>query len=191
MQVCNLTSSANYFHALRRQVRRNFRKPLVIMTPKSLLRSPEVASNLAEMGPDTYFRRVIEETDRLVEDDKVRRVVLCSGKVYFDLLHARRERKIDDIALVRVEQLYPFPAKTLAQDVGRYRNAEFVWCQEEPQNMGAWSFVDRRIELVLQGLGGKAQRSRYVGRAEAAATATGLLKRHNAEQARLVDEALA
>jgi 2-oxoglutarate dehydrogenase E1 component len=191
MQVCNLTTAANYFHALRRQVRRNFRKPLVITTPKSLLRSPEVTSKLAEMGPGTYFRRVIEETDRLVEDEKVRRVVLCSGKVYFDLLHARRERKIADVALVRLEQLYPFPFNTLAQDVGRYRNAEFVWCQEEPQNMGAWSFVDRRIEQVLQGLGGKAQRPRYVGRAEAAATATGLLKRHNAEQARLVDEALA
>jgi 2-oxoglutarate dehydrogenase E1 component len=190
MQVCNLTTAANYFHALRRQVRRNFRKPLVIMTPKSLLRSPEVASRLDEMGPGTSFHRVIEEIDTLVHDAAVKRVVMCSGKVYYDLLHARRERKIDDVAIIRLEQLYPFPAVTLSQVVGRYKNAEFVWCQEEPANMGAWSFVDPRIEQVLSGLDIKANRARYVGRPEAASTATGLLKRHNAEQAKLVAAAL-
>jgi len=190
LQVCNLTTAANYFHALRRQVRRNFRKPLVVMTPKSLLRSHEAASTLAEMGPGTYFRRTIDETDPLAEDAKVRRVVLCAGKVYYDLRHARRERKMDDVAIVRIEQLHPFPAKALAESVGRYKNADFVWCQEEPRNMGAWSFVDGRIEQVLMELGGKAKRARYVGRPEAAATATGLLKRHNSEQAKLVDEAL-
>ncbi len=190
LQVCNLTTAANYFHALRRQVRRDFRKPLVIMTPKSLLRHPEVASTLAEMGPGTFFRRTIDEVDPLVADDKVKRVVLCTGKVYYDLRQARRERKIRDIAIVRIEQLYPFPAKALADSIGRYKNADVIWCQEEPQNMGAWSFLDRRIEQVLVELGGKAKRPRYVGRPEAAATATGLLKRHNAEQAKLVDEAL-
>ncbi len=190
LQICNLTSAANYFHALRRQVRRDFRKPLVIMTPKSLLRSPEVASSLAEMGPGTSFHRLIGEVDKL-DDAKIRRVLLCSGKVYFDLLHARRARKIDDIAILRIEQLYPFPAKTFAEQALRYKNAEFVWVQEEPENMGAWSFVDRRLEQALGALDLKAKRARYVGRVEAAATATGLAKRHAVEQARLVDEALA
>ena len=190
LQVCNLTTPANYFHALRRQVRRDFRKPLVVMTPKSLLRHPEVTSGLAEMGPGTFFRRTIDEVDPLVGDDKVKRVVLCSGKVYYDLRQARRERKIHDVAIIRVEQLHPFPAKALAESIGRYKYADVVWCQEEPQNMGAWTFMDRRIEQVLVELGGKAKRPRYVGRPEAAATATGLLKRHTAEQAKLVDEAL-
>jgi 2-oxoglutarate dehydrogenase E1 component len=190
LQVCNLTTAANYFHALRRQVRRDFRKPLVIMTPKSLLRSPEAAAKVAELGPGTFFRRTIDETDALVDDLKVSRVVLCSGKVYYDLRHARRERKIRDVAIVRIEQLHPFPAKALADSIGRYKHADIVWCQEEPQNMGGWNFVDRRIEQVLIGLDGKAKRARYVGRPEAASTATGLLKRHNAEQAKLVDEAL-
>jgi 2-oxoglutarate dehydrogenase E1 component len=190
LQVCNLTTAANYFHALRLQMRRDFRKPLVIMTPKSLLRSHEAGSKLAEMGPGTYFRRTIDETDQLLPDDKVKRVVLCSGKVYYDLRAARRERKIRDVAIVRVEQMHPFPAKAVADSIGKYRFADVVWCQEEPQNMGAWSFVAPRIEQVLIGLDGKAKRSRYVGRPEAAATATGLLKRHNAEQAKLVDEAV-
>jgi 2-oxoglutarate dehydrogenase E1 component len=189
IQVCNLTSSANYFHALRRQVHRNFRKPLVIMTPKSMLRAREFMSNLDEMGPGTAFHRVLGEVDTLVSDDKVRRVVMCSGKVYFDLLKERRERKIDDIALIRIEQLHPFPFNALSKLIGRYDNADFVWCQEEPQNAGAWNFVDRRIEQVLIGLPTKIKRPIYIGRPEAAATATGLLKRHVKEQAKLVDAA--
>ncbi|MGH6990390.1 MAG: 2-oxoglutarate dehydrogenase E1 component [Stellaceae bacterium] len=189
-QICNLTTAANYFHALRRQVHRNFRKPLIIMTPKSLLRSSEVASRLDEMGPGTSFHRVICETDEIAPDDKIRRVVLCSGKVYFDLRHQRRERKIDDVAILRVEQLYPFPVKSLAAGLTRYKNAEIVWCQEEPQNMGAWNFVDRRIEALAARLDIKATRPLYAGRPEMAATATGLLRRHNAEQARLVEHAL-
>jgi len=189
-QVCNLTTAANYFHALRRQVHRNFRKPLVIATPKSLLRSPEVASRLDAMGPGTSFHRVIAEIDTLAADDKVRRVVLCSGKVYFDLLHARRERKLEDVAILRVEQLYPFPVKTLGAALARYRQAELIWCQEEPQNMGAWNFIDRRIEAVAARLDIKGKRPLYAGRPEMAATATGLLRRHNAEQARLVEQAL-
>src|ERR1700689_1371905 len=119
IQVCNLTTAANYFHALRRQVRRNFRKPLMVMTPKSLLRSPDMASRLDDMGPGTNFHRLIEETDPLVADAKVRRVVLCSGKVYFDLRNARRERKLDDVAIVRLEQLYPFPERSLASILAR------------------------------------------------------------------------
>ena len=191
MQVCNITRAANYFHALRRQIRRKFRKPLVVVTPKSLLRAREVASPLADFGPGTNFHRVIGETEPIAPDDKVRRVVLASGKVYFDLLKARAERGDDTVALVRVEQLYPFPRRSLAEVVRRYREAEIVWCQEEPENMGAWFFVDRRIEQVLAGLDIAARRPRFVGRAEAASPATGLFKRHAQEQAQLVNAALA
>jgi 2-oxoglutarate dehydrogenase E1 component len=191
MQVCNLTTAANYFHALRRQIRRQFRKPLVVVTPKSLLRAKEVMSPLADMGPGTTFHRVIGESEAIAPDDKVRRVVLASGKVYFDLAKARAEKGDDGVALVRVEQLYPFPFTSLAKVLQRYRNAEVVWCQEEPQNMGAWNFVDRRIERVLAGLDVAAKRPRFVGRAEAASPATGLFKRHTQEQAQLVGDALA
>ncbi len=191
IQVCNLTSAANYFHALRRQVRRNFRKPLIVFTPKSLLRAKEVMSRFDEMGPGGGFRRVITETGPIGADDAVRRVVLCSGKVYFDLAKARAESGDERVALVRVEQLYPFPAEPLAKALARWRHAEIVWCQEEPQNMGAWNFVDRRIEAVLSGLDVAAKRPRFVGRAEAASPATGLFKRHVEQQARLVAAALA
>jgi 2-oxoglutarate dehydrogenase E1 component len=191
MQVCNLTTAANYFHALRRQIHRSFRKPLVIVTPKSMLRATEVASRLDEMGPGTTFHRVIDDPTALAAADRIRRVVLCSGKVYFDLVKARAEQNDDTVALVRVEQLYPFPLNTLGKVLQPYRNAEIVWCQEEPQNMGAWNFVDRRIEQVLVGLDIAAKRPRFAGRAEAASPATGLHKRHVAEQAQLVADALA
>jgi 2-oxoglutarate dehydrogenase E1 component len=191
MQICNITSAANYFHALRRQIRRKFRKPLVVFTPKSLLRAKEVMSRLDEMGPGTTFHRIIDESEKIAPDDQVRRVVLSSGKVYFDLGKARAEKGDDKVALVRVEQLYPFPFVTLAKVLRRYRNAEVVWCQEEPQNMGAWNFVDRRIEQVLSGLDIAARRPRFVGRAEAASPASGLFKRHQQEQAHLVANALA
>jgi 2-oxoglutarate dehydrogenase E1 component len=191
IQVCNLTSSANYFHALRRQMHRNFRKPLVIFTPKSLLRAREVMSRLNDMGSGSSFHRVVAETETVAADDKVHRVVLCSGKVYFDLVKARAERGDDRIALVRVEQLYPFPFNALSKVFQRYRNAEIVWCQEEPQNMGAWNFVDRRIEQVLAGLDIAAKRPRFAGRAEAASPATGLFKRHVEEQTALLADALA
>lgn len=190
MQVAYCSTPANYFHVLRRQVRRNFRKPLVLMTPKSLLRHKLCVSTLADMGPNTNFHRVLGETDSLVADDKIKRVVLCSGKVYYDLYQARAERDIRDVALVRVEQLYPFPVSSLTAQLGRYPNAQVVWCQEEPQNMGAWGFMDRRIETVLSNLKVTAKRPNYAGRPESASPATGLLRRHNREQAQLVDEAL-
>jgi 2-oxoglutarate dehydrogenase E1 component len=189
-QVVYCTTPANYFHVLRRQVRRNFRKPLVIMTPKSLLRHKLAVSKLADMGPGTTFHRVIGETVDLVADEKIRRVVLCTGKVYYDLYQTREERGIKDVALLRVEQLYPFPANSLTMELGRYPNADVVWCQEEPKNMGAWQFVDRRIEGVLSGLKVTARRPSYAGRPDSASPATGLLRRHNREQAQLVDEAL-
>ena len=190
IQVCNLTSAANYFHALRRQIRRNFRKPLIVFTPKSLLRVKEVMSRLDEMGPGSSFHRILAEGDVIAPYDRVRRVVLCSGKVYFDLKKARAAMGDDRVALIRLEQLYPFPANTLAKILQPYRNAEIVWCQEEPRNMGAWNFVDRRIEQVLAGLDIGAKRPRFAGRAEAASPATGLYKRHVEEQARLANDAL-
>ncbi|MFT5538549.1 MAG: 2-oxoglutarate dehydrogenase E1 component [Alphaproteobacteria bacterium] len=190
MQVVNCTTPANYFHVLRRQVRRNFRKPLIIMTPKSLLRHKLCVSELAEMGPGTTFHRVLPETEGLVADDKVKHVVLCSGKVYYDLLAERTERGIKDVAIVRLEQLYPFPIRSLTEELSRYRNADVVWCQEEPWNMGAWTYIDRRLEVLLCELDMHAKRPIYAGRLEAASTATGLLRRHNEQQAKLLDDAL-
>jgi 2-oxoglutarate dehydrogenase E1 component len=186
-QVVVPTTPANYFHALRRQVRRSFRKPLVVMTPKSLLRHKECVSTLADFGPGTSFKRILAETDPLTDDIKVRRVILCSGKVYFDLVAERRKRKIDDIAILRIEQLYPFPFSRLGVRLSQYPNAEVVWCQEEPENMGAWYFVDRRIERALSGTNA---RPIYIGRPEAASPATGSARTHVKEQADLVDRAL-
>ncbi|MBV9735207.1 MAG: 2-oxoglutarate dehydrogenase E1 component, partial [Acidisphaera sp.] len=190
LTVANLTTPANYFHALRRQVRRNFRKPLVIMTPKSLLRHKLAVSQLSEMT-EGGFRSVIPEIDAIEAAGQVKRVVLCSGKVYYDLLAERREKGVKDVALVRVEQLYPFPVNSLPQTLAPYRNAEVIWCQEEPANMGAWSFVDRRIEAVLSGLDIRAKRPAYVGRVDAASPATGLARTHAAEQTALIQSALA
>ena len=189
-QVCNLTTPANYFHALRRQVRRNYRKPLIIMTPKSLLRHKLCVSDLASFGPGSRFIRVLAETATLAPDEKIRRVVLCSGKVYYDLFEERAKRGLDDVAILRVEQLYPWPKDSLIKLIGRYPNAEVVWCQEEPANMGPWTFVDRRLEFVLEELAHKFPKAYYVGRKAAASPATGLHKNHVNEQALLVEQAL-
>jgi 2-oxoglutarate dehydrogenase E1 component len=189
-QVIMPTTPANYFHALRRQMRRSFRKPLVVMTPKSLLRHKECVSTLADFGPGTSFRRILAETEQLADAAKIRRVILCSGKVYFDLSAERRKRKIDNVVILRVEQLYPFPFSSLGVELARYPGAEVVWCQEEPENMGAWSFVDRRIERALSGLNMKATRAVYIGRPEAASPATGSARTHVKEQADLVERAL-
>jgi 2-oxoglutarate dehydrogenase E1 component len=187
-QVMNVTTPANYFHALRRQLRRKFRKPLVMMTPKSLLRHKLCVSKLEDFGPNTAFKPVIGDD---VGAKSTKRVVLCSGKVYYDLWQAREDKKVKDVALVRLEQLYPFPAEELQAELAKYPAAtEVVWCQEEPQNMGSWHYADRKIEAVLEAVGGKAKRPLYKGRPEAASPATGSLKRHNAEQAMLVDQAL-
>jgi 2-oxoglutarate dehydrogenase E1 component len=189
MQVCNITTPANYFHALRRQLKRNYRKPLIVMTPKSLLRHKLAVSTLDEFSPETSFRHVIPEIDPIAEDEAVKRIVFCTGKVYYDLLAARREEKIDTVALVRIEQLYPFPRVSLPKIIARYPNAEVVWCQEEPQNMGAWTWIDRRLEEAAAAAGRRV-RPRYIGRREAASPATGFYKVHNAEQAALIEEAL-
>ncbi len=191
-QICNCTTPANYFHALRRQMVRDFRKPLVIMTPKSLLRHKLAVSKVEDFTEGSTFHRVLWDDDResLVKADKIKRVVLCTGKVYYDLLAERRERGIDDITLIRVEQLYPFPHEALVEELKAFKNAEFVWCQEEPENQGYWTFVDRRIEAVLKELKMKNDRPFYIGREAAAAPATGLAGRHKAQQEKLIDEAL-
>ncbi len=198
-QVANCTTPANYFHILRRQVRREFRKPLILMTPKSLLRHKRVVSRLDEMATGTTFHRVLWDDAQskpgqpivLKPDAEIRRVVLCSGKVYYDLYEGREAAGIDDVYLMRVEQLYPVPARALIAELGRFTNAEVVWAQEEPRNMGAWSFIEGALEWVLGHLWVKSKRPRYIGRASSAATATGLASRHAAEQKSIVEQALA
>ncbi|WP_439598430.1 2-oxoglutarate dehydrogenase E1 component [Falsiroseomonas sp.] len=190
MRVGNLTTPANYFHALRRQLKANYRKPLVLMTPKSLLRHKLAVSPLADFGPGSSFQYIIPEIDTLVAPDQIKRVVLCTGKVYYDLLAERREKGVKDVAILRVEQLYPFAKTTLAKLLSPYRNADVVWCQEEPENMGAWTYIDRKIEGVLNSIEIKAKRPSYVGRIEAASPATGLAKVHQQQQETLVREAL-
>ncbi len=198
-QVANCTTPANYFHILRRQMHRKFRKPLILMTPKSLLRHKRVVSRLDEMGTGTSFHRVLwddaqhrsEQKITLKPDAQIRRVVLSSGKIYYDLYEGREAAGIDDVYLMRVEQLYPFPARALMQELGRFPNAEVVWAQEEPKNMGAWSFIEPNLEWVLERAGGKSKRASYVGRASSAATATGLASKHAQEQKAIVEQALA
>ena len=189
MQVVNCSTPANYFHVLRRQLKRDFRKPLVVMTPKSLLRHKRCVSTLDDMLDGKTFHRVIEEHDRKIAA-KAERFVICSGKVYYDLLEEREKRGIDNIALIRLEQIYPFPHRTLKRVLGERPDAEVVWCQEEPKNMGSWFFVDRRLEAVMEDVGGKHRRPRYIGRPEAASPATGSMSRHVQEQNALVSEAL-
>jgi 2-oxoglutarate dehydrogenase E1 component len=186
MYVCNLTTPANYFHALRRQLHRNFRKPLVVFEPKSLLRHKLAVSPLEDMAEGTRFQYIIPEIDELLPPDQVRRVAICSGKVYYDLLAERRAKDIKDVALIRLEQIYPFPENSLGQALTRYLNADVVWCQEEPENMGSWNFVDRRIEKVLSRLDMRVRRPIYIGREAAASPATGLARTHMAQQSRLV-----
>jgi len=198
MQIAYCTTPANYFHILRRQLRREIRKPLILMTPKSLLRHKRAVSRLEEMGPDTSFHRLLwddaqllsDEKIKLVPDKKIRRVVLCTGKVYFDLYEEREKRGIDDVYLLRVEQLYPFPTKALVQELSRFKTAEMVWCQEEPRNMGAWFFVDVFLQWVLNQIGATHRRLRYAGRPASAATATGVMSKHQAQLRSLLDDAL-
>ncbi|QDZ01684.1 2-oxoglutarate dehydrogenase E1 component [Nitratireductor mangrovi] len=198
MQVANVTTPANYFHILRRQLKRDFRKPLILMTPKSLLRHKRAVSTMAEMAGESTFHRLLwddaqllaDQPIKLVKDSKIRRVVMCSGKVYYDLYEDREKRGIDDVYLLRVEQLYPFPAKALINELSRFRNAEMVWCQEEPKNMGAWSFIDPYLEWVLAHIDAKHQRVRYTGRPAAASPATGLMSKHLAQLEAFLEDAL-
>ncbi|NLS06901.1 2-oxoglutarate dehydrogenase E1 component [Rhizobium sp. P32RR-XVIII] len=198
-QVANCSTPANYFHILRRQLTRDFRKPLILMTPKSLLRHKLCKSDLADLSADGKFQRILRdnsETDgensiKLAQDSKIRQVLLCSGKVYYDFEEERTKRGFDDVYLLRVEQLYPFPAKALAAELARFPNANIVWCQEEPKNMGAWSFVETYIEWAIKQARGTPTRPQYVGRPASASTAAGQMSRHIAETGLFMDAAFA
>jgi 2-oxoglutarate dehydrogenase E1 component len=189
-QIVNCTTPANFFHLLRRQLHRDFRKPLVVMSPKSLLRHKRAVSSLADMGPGSSFHRVLWDDGELVADDKVKRVVLCSGKVYYDLFEEREKRGIKDVMVLRVEQLFPFPARALTKELKRFAKAEVLWCQEEPRNQGAWTFMAPRLEEVQIAIGATCARPRYVGPPDMASSAPGTLKTHLSQRAKLIDDAL-
>ncbi len=190
IQVANCTTPANYFHILRRQMLREFRKPLVLMTPKSLLRHKLAVSTAAEFTGDSHFMRIVSDP-AAPRDEDVRRLVLCTGKVAYDLLQARDQAGALDVSVVRIEQLYPFPSQPLVKRLQRMTNLqEMVWAQEEPRNNGYWSFVEPLIEQCLIDAGVKPQRPAYAGRAASASPATGLAKRHQSEQIALVEQAL-
>ena len=198
MQVANCTTPANYFHILRRQMHREFRKPLVLMTPKSLLRHKRAISDLSDLDSKFSFHRLLwddaerlkNEPIKLAKDSKMRRVVMCTGKVYYDLYEEREKRQINDIYLLRIEQLYPVPVKALITELSRFQNAEWVWCQEEPKNMGAWGFLEPYLEWVFDHIGSDNKRARYAGRAAAASPATGMMSKHLAQLQSLLEDAL-
>ena len=195
--VANCSTPANYFHILRRQLHRSFRKPLILVTPKSLLRHKLCVSDKSNFIDGSSFHRVLwddaesglSETN-LVPDKKIKRVVMCSGKVYFDLLEERDKRNINDIYLLRFEQFYPFPAISAVKELERFKSAEMVWCQEEPKNQGSWTFMEPNLEWVLTRIKAKFKRPKYVGRAASASPATGLASTHKNQQEVLVNEAL-
>jgi 2-oxoglutarate dehydrogenase E1 component len=195
--VANCTTPANYFHILRRQIHRSFRKPLVLMTPKSLLRHKLAVSDLDEFTTGSSFHRVLwddaqkgHSDTELMDDNQIKRVVICSGKVYYDLLEERDARGLTDVYLMRLEQFYPFPALSLVRELERFKQAEIVWCQEEPKNQGGWSFVEPNIEWVLTRLDAKHKRPIYAGRAATASPATGLASQHKSQQAALINDAM-
>ena len=198
IQVVNCTTPSNYFHVLRRQMHREFRKPLIIMTPKSLLRHKRCISNISEFTSRSSFHRVLEDDaykkeNKLItlkKDSKIKKVVMCSGKIYYDLVEAREKNKKDKVIFVRLEQLYPFPAKTLANVLKRYKNAEFLWCQEEPKNMGAWNTVRNYIERTLEIINIKDINVKYVGRKASSSTATGNANKHLAQQKEILEKIL-
>ena len=198
MQVMNCTTPANYFHALRRQMHRDFRKPLIMMTPKSLLRNKYCVSNLEDFSKSNTFHRILWDHAidpqtkgfiKLKENSKIKKVILCSGKVYFDLLEAREKLKKDNVILFRIEQLYPFPAKTLVKELKPYaENAKFYWCQEEPKNMGAWFSVRDYIQWTLDTIKANNNKISYIGRSPDASPATGYAKRHISQQQEIISK---
>jgi 2-oxoglutarate dehydrogenase E1 component len=196
MIVANCTTPANYFHILRRQLLRDFRKPLIMFTPKSLLRHKQCTSKIEDFTDDTFHRVLLDDSETkdreqsLNEDDKIKKVILCSGKVYYDLTLERDNSKKLDIYIIRLEQLYPFPAKALTPIISRFKNADFVWCQEEPKNMGPWNTMERYINWCLTKARCQKNKIKYVGRSPAASTATGLMSKHQKQQKMLIDSAL-
>jgi len=199
IQVINCTTPANYFHALRRQIHRGFRKPLIIMTPKSLLRNKRCISNIKDFSSENSFHRILtDHADikdygliKLKKDKEIEKVIMCSGKVYFDLVEAREKIKNDKVYIIRIEQLYPFPAKTLAKELKRFKiNSQFFWCQEEPKNMGAWNTAKNYIMWTLDYIKAKNKDVQYIGRNPAASPATGYLKKHLAQQKEIIEKVL-
>ncbi|MEE2699699.1 MAG: 2-oxoglutarate dehydrogenase E1 component [Pseudomonadota bacterium] len=191
MQVCNCTTPANYFHVLRRQMRRDFRKPLILMAPKSLLRHKACVSELSEMSTGTNFHRVLWDDGSVSDDSKIKKLILCSGKVYFDIAAERDKKKVRDVYILRVEQLFPFPNKALSEEIARFKNLnEIIWCQEEPQNMGSWNFISEPLEKTLKSINAPVTRPEFVGRPASASPATGSMQKHVAQQVKLVDDAL-
>ena len=196
IQVINCTTPSNYFHALRRQMHRGFRKPLIIMTPKSLLRHKKCVSSLNEFKTKNSFHRVLNDDSylknngiiKLTKDNKIKKVIMCSGKIYYDLIEAREMKKNSSIVFIRIEQLYPFPAKTLANLLKKYKNAKFIWCQEEPKNMGAWNTVRNYIDRTLEIIGFKGDTVKYIGRKASSSTATGNLNKHLAQQKEILEK---
>jgi 2-oxoglutarate dehydrogenase E1 component len=191
LQVANCTTPSSYFHLLRRQMKRKFRKPLIVMTPKSLLRHKRCVSQVEDFTGETQFHRTLWELDDASHGKDMERVVLCTGKVYYDLLEKREELGLKNVTFIRLEQLAPFPLDALQEAVDFYPNAKFIWCQEEPRNMGAWNFVRDKIEQAMEKGELKMVLPRYVGRDEAASPATGFIRVHEREQESLVNEALA
>jgi len=199
IQVINCTTPANYFHALRRQIHRDFRKPLIIMTPKSLLRNKRCTSNIEDFSKKNTFHRVLNDHADfkkyglipLKEDKKIKKVILCSGKIYFDLIESREKIKNNEIFILRLEQLYPFPVKTLAKELKRFKkNSKFYWCQEEPQNMGAWNSARNYIQWSLDYIKAENREVNYIGRKHAASPATGHAKKHLAQQKEIIEKVL-
>ena len=196
IQIVNCTTPSNYFHVLRRQMHREFRKPLIIMTPKSLLRHRRCISNISEFTSKSSFHRVLEddayfEENKLIsleKDKKIKKVVMCSGKIYYDLIEAREKSKKNDVVFIRLEQLYPFPAKTLANALKRYKKAKFIWCQEEPKNMGAWNAMRNYIDRTLEMINFKDINVKYVGRKASSSTATGNANKHLAQQKEILEK---
>ena len=190
MYVAYPTTPASIFHLLRRQVKRNFRKPLIVMSPKSLLRHKLAVSNLSEIDQGTNFTPVIDEIDAEIKSTKVKKVIFCSGKVYYDLLELRREKKIENISIIRFEQLYPFLEDDVIEIIKKYKSASsFVWCQEEPRNMGAWKFIRPHLDRTLEKAGINI-RVEYIGRERSASPAVGYLYVHNKQQEDLISQAL-
>jgi 2-oxoglutarate dehydrogenase E1 component len=190
MQVANCTTPANYFHLLRRQMRRDFRKPLVIMTPKSLLRHKLAVSSIADFTGESHFRRIVSDLNPPA-DGETRRLVLCSGKLAYELMEARDQAGDLGVEIVRIEQLYPFPSEPLVKRLKAMpKLQDLIWAQEEPKNNGAWMFVEDLLEKCLADAGHGGMRAQYAGRDASASPATGLAKRHAAEQAALIAAAL-
>ena len=194
--VANVSTPANYFHILRRQMLRHFRKPLVIMTPKSLLRNKLAVSSLKDFTNGSSFHRILSddaETSRdfkLADDNEIKKVVICSGKIYYELFTERNKRKLKDVYLLRIEQLYPFPSQSMIKELTRFKNAKITWCQEEPRNQGGWFFVEPILEMVLTHISHSCKRADYAGRQSAASPATGLAKQHIEQQEKLIAQAL-